>query len=67
VRAPQRLGVFDRVIPEPAGGAHSDPEAAINAAGDAIEEEWRLLAGLSPEALRSQRAERFVAIGRVGV
>jgi len=63
----KRLGVVDRVIPEPAGGAHSDPEAAINAAGDAIEEELRLLSGLSPEALRSQRAERFVAIGRVGV
>jgi acetyl-CoA carboxylase carboxyl transferase subunit alpha len=61
----KRLGVVDRVIPEPAGGAHSDPEAAIGAAGDAIEEELRLLAGLSPEALRAQRAERFVAIGRV--
>ena len=61
----KRLGVVDRVIAEPPGGAHSDPEAAISAAGDAIEEELRLLSGLSPEALRTQRAERFVAIGRV--
>ena len=61
----KRLGVVDRVIPEPAGGAHSDPEAAILAAGDAIEEELKLLLPLSPDALRAQRAARFEAIGRV--
>ena len=61
--APQDL--VDRVIPEPAGGAHSDPEAAILAAGDAIEEELKLLLPLSPDALRAQRAARFEAIGRV--
>jgi acetyl-CoA carboxylase carboxyl transferase subunit alpha len=60
-----RLKVVDRIIPEPPGGAHSDPETAINAAGDAIEEELRALSGLSPDALRLQRAERFAAIGRV--
>jgi acetyl-CoA carboxylase carboxyl transferase subunit alpha len=60
-----RLGVVDRMIPEPPGGAHSDPKAAIDAAGDAIEEELKALIGRSPEALRAQRAERFVAIGRL--
>ncbi len=62
----KRLGVVDRVIPEPPGGAHSDPQAAIAAAGDAIEQELKTLLGLSPEALRAQRAQRFVAIGRAG-
>ena len=61
----KRLGVVDRVIPEPPGGAHSDPQTAIAAAGDAIEEELKGLAGLGPDALRRQRAERFAAIGRV--
>ena len=28
-----RLGVVDRVILEPPGGAHSNPQAAISAAG----------------------------------
>jgi len=56
--------IVDRIIPEPLGGAHADPEAAIKAAGDAIEEELRALMVLTPEALRAQRAERFLAIGR---
>jgi acetyl-CoA carboxylase carboxyl transferase subunit alpha len=60
-----RLKVVDRVIPEPPGGAHSDPATAIASAGDAIEEELKALAGLSPDALRLQRADRFAAIGRL--
>jgi acetyl-CoA carboxylase carboxyl transferase subunit alpha len=59
-----RLNIVDRVVPEPAGGAHSDPQAAIAAVGDAVEDELRRLSNLSPEELRRQRAERFYAIGR---
>jgi acetyl-CoA carboxylase carboxyl transferase subunit alpha len=58
------LHIVDRIIPEPAGGAHADRELAIKAVGDAVEQETRALLGLSPEALRAQRAERFYAIGR---
>ena len=58
------LKVVDRIIPEPLGGAHSDPAAAIEAVGDALEEELKPLLSLSPDALRKQRAERFYAIGR---
>jgi acetyl-CoA carboxylase carboxyl transferase subunit alpha len=57
--------VIDRVIPEPAGGAHADPEATMAAVGEAVEQELQGLAGLSPEQLRTQRAERYLAIGRV--
>jgi acetyl-CoA carboxylase carboxyl transferase subunit alpha len=59
-----RFGVIDRVIAEPPGGAHADPERAIASVGQAIEEELKSLAGLSPDALRAQRNERFCAIGR---
>jgi acetyl-CoA carboxylase carboxyl transferase subunit alpha len=58
------LKVVDRIIAEPVGGAHADPAAAIRAVGDAIEEELALLAQMSPDSLRDQRAERFLAIGR---
>jgi acetyl-CoA carboxylase carboxyl transferase subunit alpha len=58
------LKVVDRIIPEPLGGAHSDPAAAIEAVGSAVEAELAGLDGLSPDALRRQRAERFYAIGR---
>jgi acetyl-CoA carboxylase carboxyl transferase subunit alpha len=61
------LGVVDRIVPEPAGGAHSDPEAAIEAVGDAIEDELEALEPLSPDELRIQRADRFYAIGRAGL
>lgn len=58
------LKIVDRVIPEPLGGAHSDPAWTVNAVGDAVEEELKALGALSPEALKRQRAERFYAIGR---
>jgi acetyl-CoA carboxylase carboxyl transferase subunit alpha len=58
------FGVIDRIIEEPAGGAHSDPEAAIKSVGDAIEEELKALIGLTPDQLRAQRESRFYAIGR---
>ena len=58
------LKIVDRIVSEPPGGAHSDPAAAIQAVGDAVEEELKALGELSAEALRRQRAERFYAIGR---
>ena len=58
------LKIVDRLIPEPLGGAHADPEAAIKAVGDVVEEELKALMALTPDALRKQRAERFYAIGR---
>ncbi|MFZ4607353.1 MAG: acetyl-CoA carboxylase carboxyl transferase subunit alpha, partial [Caulobacter sp.] len=62
-----KTGVVDRIIEEPAGGAHSDPAAAILAVGDAIEEELALLSTLTADELLTQRAERYYAIGRTGV
>jgi acetyl-CoA carboxylase carboxyl transferase subunit alpha len=59
-----RLKIVDRIVPEPAGGAHSAPAAAIRNVGDAVEEELRALSELSADELRRQRAERYMAIGR---
>jgi len=61
------MKIVDRIIPEPPGGAHSDPEAALKSVGDAIEVELKALEGLSPEEIRKQRADRFYAIGRSGL
>jgi acetyl-CoA carboxylase carboxyl transferase subunit alpha len=58
------FGIVDRIIEEPVGGAHSDPDAAIAAVGQAVEEELRQLSNLGPDELRRQRADRFMAIGR---
>lgn len=60
------LGIVDRIVEEPIGGAHADREAAIRAVGDAVADELKTLDALRPEELRAQRAERFYAIGRLG-
>lgn len=62
-----KLKIVDRIIPEPAGGAHSDPQAAMTVVGDAVEAELKDLEGLSAEELKTKRAERFYAIGRSGL
>jgi len=61
------LKVVDRIIPEPAGGAHADPEAAMAAVGDALDDELKALEGLPADVLKTKRAERFYAIGRSGL
>ncbi|MCJ8506718.1 acetyl-CoA carboxylase carboxyltransferase subunit alpha [Rhizobium lemnae] len=58
------LGVIDDIIPEPLGGAHRDPEAAIDATDDVIKAALADLGKLSPEAVRKARREKFLAIGR---
>jgi acetyl-CoA carboxylase carboxyl transferase subunit alpha len=62
-----KLHIVDRIVAEPDGGGHADPEATIRAVGDAVEEELNRLSNLSPDELRKQRAERFYAIGRAGL
>ena len=57
------LGVIDRIVPEPMGGAHRDPAAMAASLAQALSEELDALATKSPETLRKLRAERFLAIG----
>ena len=59
-----RFGVIDRIVKEPAGGAHRDPAAAIASTGEAIANALDEVAGLDRETVRRQRREKFLAIGR---
>jgi acetyl-CoA carboxylase carboxyl transferase subunit alpha len=59
-----RFGIIDTVIPEPTGGAHRDPKAAIAATGDAIANAFEELRGIDSDAVRKQRREKFLAMGR---
>ncbi len=59
-----RFGVIDSVVPEPTGGAHRDPQAAIDATGEAIATALAELRGLDREAVRMQRREKFLTMGR---
>ena len=59
----QALGVIDRIVPEPLGGAHRDPEAAIGSLKGAIIEELDGCASLGAKELVAQRRAKFLAIG----
>ncbi|MGH6971213.1 MAG: acetyl-CoA carboxylase carboxyltransferase subunit alpha, partial [Caulobacteraceae bacterium] len=58
------LKIIDRIVPEPLGGAQTDPAATVKAVGDAVEQELKALLPLSASELKTQRAQRFLAIGR---
>ena len=59
----QALGVVDRVVPEPLGGAHRDPATAIASLKAAILEELGGLTKLDRRQLIEQRRAKFLAIG----
>jgi len=58
----KELGVIDRIVKEPVGGAHRDPEVTANTLADAINEELDALVDLSSETIRRMREERFLQI-----
>ncbi len=57
-----RLGVIDRIVPEPLGGAHRLPRDAIAALGDALDEALRPLLPRDGESLRAARRRKFLAM-----
>ena len=59
----KQLGVIERVVTEPVGGAHRAPSAAVATLGDAIAQELDQLVQMSPDELRAQRRQKFLAIG----
>ncbi len=59
-----RLGVIDTIVPEPVGGAHREPSAAIAATGEAIAAALADLRGLDRATIMRLRREKFTAIGR---
>jgi acetyl-CoA carboxylase carboxyl transferase subunit alpha len=56
------LGIIDSIVPEPVGGAHRDPRAAITALADAVDHELDRLVKLDSAELRQMREERFLTI-----
>ena len=58
----QQLGVIDRIVSEPVGGAHRHPRETIDSLGQALVESLDELAPLSREAVRAQRRDKFLTI-----
>jgi acetyl-CoA carboxylase carboxyl transferase subunit alpha len=61
------LGVIDRVIAEPIGGAHRDRDEVMTAVGNAIEDSLDELRGLDGSALRLKRRDKFLEMGQKGL
>jgi len=59
----QALGVVDRIVAEPTGGAHRDAAAAIESLKEALVEEIAGLQVLGADELLAQRRAKFLAIG----
>ena len=62
-----RLGVIDRIIKEPLGGAQRAPKDAIDAVGKALEVMLKELTGKKPEALIRDRRQKFLDMGAKGL
>ena len=58
------LGLIDEIVPEPAGGAHADPDAAAVALGVALERNLAELDGLPVADLKARRSEKYLRMGR---
>ena len=59
-----KLGIVDGIIAEPVGGAHRDAGRVVKDAGDAIVGAIASFDGQSPDQIRKDRREKFLAIGR---
>ena len=63
----ERLGVVDKVIPEPMGGAHRDSTATLEAVGDMIEATLTDFENRDRDALIKGRRQKYLAIGSKGL
>jgi acetyl-CoA carboxylase carboxyl transferase subunit alpha len=57
------LGVIDDIVPEPAGGAHTDPAEAARLLGGSVREALAQVADLDPHTRRRARRERYRSLG----
>jgi acetyl-CoA carboxylase carboxyl transferase subunit alpha len=56
-------GIVDEVLPEPLGGAHNEPAAAVEAVVHAVEAALARLSKLEPQEIVKGRHERYRRIG----
>ena len=63
----RKLGVADRVIPEPVGGAHRDSHNAIKAVGEAITAMLAELTDLNGKKLVEDRRRKYLEMGKKGL
>ena len=58
------LGLIDKIVPEPLGGAHRDPQATGQSLKKALTETLKLLREKKPKELVELRLERLMSYGK---
>ena len=58
----QQLGVIERIVAEPVGGAHRNPTETIATLGSALADELDALAPLSRDDVRERRRAKYLSI-----
>jgi acetyl-CoA carboxylase carboxyl transferase subunit alpha len=61
------FGIIDEIVPEPVGGAHTDPAAAARLVDRVLARSLAEVSALDSEARLSKRYEKFRNMGRLGV
>jgi len=59
-------GIIDEIVPEPVGGAHTNPSAAALALDDALSRALAEVSALSPQERVERRYAKFRNMGRLG-
>ena len=57
------LGVIDAIVPEPEGGAHTDPDEAARLLGESLQESLEELESIPPDELKHRRRAKFRSLG----
>lgn len=58
------LNVIDRIVPEPLGGAHWDPQAMAATLGEVLREELSRLMGVNIDSLLRKRADKYASMAQ---
>jgi len=61
------LGVTDRIVPEPVGGAHRHRDSVIASVGEALAAMLHSLDGMERDALRADRRRKYLDLGQRGL
>ena len=63
----EKLGVIDRIVREPVGGAHRDRDKTVRRVGEALRGMLSEMAGRDRDALRAQRRRKYLEMGSKGL
>jgi acetyl-CoA carboxylase carboxyl transferase subunit alpha len=62
-----QAGIIDEIVPEPIGGAHTDPAASVKLVDEALSRRLAEVNALDAKARLNRRYDKFRNMGRLGI